>query len=229
MNPPQPSITHYLASRIRAAAGLQPPLPAAPNPPPPPPAPTRCLRTSTPASLGCPARPSESAVTLMRCTWLASRRAASWRCSRCCARWVLLQVAWPAVAGHLALPRAAFPLPCAPKTGPPRCASLPPPPTALQAAQAASGEAVLGAAPVWHPLSVKAFVGVSGAYDLEGLAEHLHRWGVAVRCGARQRCAGRPERVVRGRGVARRGTRGCAPGRDRSRPLAVQEAKGVCF
>jgi hypothetical protein len=44
-----------------------------------------------------------------------------------------------------------------------------------QVAQAATGEAVLGAAPVWHPLDVKAFVGVSGAYDLEGLAEHLHR------------------------------------------------------
>lgn len=47
-----------------------------------------------------------------------------------------------------------------------------------QAAQAASGEAVLGAAPVWHPLDVKVFVGVSGAYDLEGLAEHLHRRGL---------------------------------------------------
>ncbi|KAI8469431.1 MAG: Alpha/Beta hydrolase protein [Monoraphidium minutum] len=47
-----------------------------------------------------------------------------------------------------------------------------------QAAQAATGEAVLGAAPVWHPLDVKAFVGVSGAYDLEGLAEHLHRRGL---------------------------------------------------
>lgn len=47
-----------------------------------------------------------------------------------------------------------------------------------QAAQAAAGEAVLGAAPVWHPLDIKAFVGVSGAYDLEGLAEHLHRRGL---------------------------------------------------
>jgi acetyl esterase/lipase len=44
-----------------------------------------------------------------------------------------------------------------------------------QAAQAATGEAVLGAAPVWHPSDVAAFVGVSGAYDLEGLAEHMHR------------------------------------------------------
>lgn len=47
-----------------------------------------------------------------------------------------------------------------------------------QAAQAASGEAVLGAAPVWHPLDIKSFVGVSGAYDLEGLGEHLHRRGL---------------------------------------------------
>jgi hypothetical protein len=61
--------------------------------------------------------------------------------------------------------------------------SPPPPPQPSrppQAAQAAAGEAVLGAAPVWHPLGVKAFVGVSGAYDLEGLAEHLHRWGWGV-------------------------------------------------
>ncbi len=47
-----------------------------------------------------------------------------------------------------------------------------------QAAQAAAGEAVLGAAPVWHPLDIQGFVGVSGAYDLEGLAEHLHRRGL---------------------------------------------------
>lgn len=47
-----------------------------------------------------------------------------------------------------------------------------------QAAQAATGEAVWGGAPVWHPASLGGFVGVSGAYDLEGLAEHLHRRGL---------------------------------------------------
>jgi prenylcysteine alpha-carboxyl methylesterase len=31
---------------------------------------------------------------------------------------------------------------------------------------------------VWHPLLVKAFVGISGAYDLEGLAQHLHQRGL---------------------------------------------------
>lgn len=47
-----------------------------------------------------------------------------------------------------------------------------------QAEQAASGQAVLGAAPVWHPLDIKTFIGVSGAYELEGLADHLHRRGL---------------------------------------------------
>jgi prenylcysteine alpha-carboxyl methylesterase len=47
-----------------------------------------------------------------------------------------------------------------------------------QASQAVAGEAVLGAAPVWHPLDVKGFVGVSGAYDLEGLEGHLHKRGL---------------------------------------------------
>lgn len=47
-----------------------------------------------------------------------------------------------------------------------------------QAEQAARGEAVAGAAPVWHPMDVRAFIGISGAYDLEGLAEHLHRRGL---------------------------------------------------
>jgi len=63
-----------------------------------------------------------------------------------------------------------------------------------QVAQAASGEAVLGAAPVWHPLDIKAFVGVSGAYDLEGLAEHLHRclrcWACGCMAGGEVFCAG---------------------------------------
>eukprot|EP00879_Flechtneria_rotunda_P030524 GHRR01033164.1.p1 GENE.GHRR01033164.1~~GHRR01033164.1.p1 ORF type:complete len:284 (+),score=90.91 GHRR01033164.1:367-1218(+) len=47
-----------------------------------------------------------------------------------------------------------------------------------QAAQAATGQAVLGGAPLWHPQELAGFVGVSGAYDLEGLAEHLHRRGM---------------------------------------------------
>ena len=47
-----------------------------------------------------------------------------------------------------------------------------------QASQAVAGEAVLGAAPVWHPLDIKGFVGVSGAYDLEGLEGHLHKRGL---------------------------------------------------
>jgi len=47
-----------------------------------------------------------------------------------------------------------------------------------QAEQAATGRPVLGASPVWSPSDVRAFVGVSGAYDLEGLAEHLHRRGL---------------------------------------------------
>lgn len=47
-----------------------------------------------------------------------------------------------------------------------------------QAAQAATGGAVWGGAPVWHPQGLAGFVGVSGAYDLEGLAEHLHRRGL---------------------------------------------------
>jgi len=44
--------------------------------------------------------------------------------------------------------------------------------------QAATGEAALGGAPVWHPQALAGFVGVSGAYDLEGLAQHLHRRGL---------------------------------------------------
>lgn len=41
-----------------------------------------------------------------------------------------------------------------------------------------AGEAVLGGAPLWHPQELAGFVGVSGAYDLEGLAAHLHRRGL---------------------------------------------------
>lgn len=44
--------------------------------------------------------------------------------------------------------------------------------------QAATGQAVLGGAPLWHPSCLAGFVGVSGAYDLEGLAAHLHRRGL---------------------------------------------------
>lgn len=44
--------------------------------------------------------------------------------------------------------------------------------------QAATGQAVLGGAPLWHPSCLSGFVGVSGAYDLEGLAAHLHRRGL---------------------------------------------------
>jgi prenylcysteine alpha-carboxyl methylesterase len=64
-----------------------------------------------------------------------------------------------------------------------RAAPKPPPSpphhaAAPQAVQAASGCAVVGGSPRWHPRDVGGFVGVSGAYDLEGLAEHLHRWGL---------------------------------------------------
>lgn len=37
---------------------------------------------------------------------------------------------------------------------------------------------VVGAQPAWCPRDVHAFVGVSGVYDLGGLAEHLHRRGL---------------------------------------------------
>lgn len=47
-----------------------------------------------------------------------------------------------------------------------------------QAAQAATGQAVLGGAPLWHPQALAGFVGISGAYDLEGLAQHLHKRGL---------------------------------------------------
>ena len=41
-----------------------------------------------------------------------------------------------------------------------------------QAEQAASGQSALGATPSWSPGCIKAFVGVSGAFDLVGLASH---------------------------------------------------------
>lgn len=44
--------------------------------------------------------------------------------------------------------------------------------------QAGSGEAVLGASPSWDPACIRSFVGVSGCYDLQGLADHLHARGL---------------------------------------------------
>lgn len=38
--------------------------------------------------------------------------------------------------------------------------------------------AVLGGSPGWNPLSVKGFVGVSGAYNLVTLSDHLHKRGL---------------------------------------------------
>ncbi len=49
---------------------------------------------------------------------------------------------------------------------------------AAQAEQMVQGLATLGASPAWSPTNLKAFVGVSGAYDLAALAEHLHRRGL---------------------------------------------------
>lgn len=36
----------------------------------------------------------------------------------------------------------------------------------------------LGGMPAWDPAAVKAFIGVSGAYDVHALAEHLHARGL---------------------------------------------------
>lgn len=36
----------------------------------------------------------------------------------------------------------------------------------------------MGAFPAWNTSDIRAFVGVSGAYDLDGLAEHLHQRGL---------------------------------------------------
>jgi prenylcysteine alpha-carboxyl methylesterase len=44
--------------------------------------------------------------------------------------------------------------------------------------QAASGEAVVGASPPWDTARIRHFVGVSGCYDLQGLAHHLHGRGL---------------------------------------------------
>jgi prenylcysteine alpha-carboxyl methylesterase len=40
------------------------------------------------------------------------------------------------------------------------------------------GDQVLGAEPGWSPTSVRGFIGISGAYDLSRLSEHLHRRGL---------------------------------------------------
>ena len=45
-------------------------------------------------------------------------------------------------------------------------------------AQAATAATVLGASPRWDPRRVRAFCGVSGAYNLFALADHLHRRGL---------------------------------------------------
>ncbi|MEW5309110.1 MAG: hypothetical protein WDW38_001019 [Sanguina aurantia] len=47
-----------------------------------------------------------------------------------------------------------------------------------QAEQTASGKDTVGAFPAWNTSDIRAFVGVSGAYDLDGLAEHLHQRGL---------------------------------------------------
>ena len=49
----------------------------------------------------------------------------------------------------------------------------------MQAERVATGKPVLGASPAWNPLDLKAFVGVSGIYDLAALSEHLHRRGLS--------------------------------------------------
>ena len=38
-----------------------------------------------------------------------------------------------------------------------------------------NGKRVLGSTPAWDPRAVKAFIGVSGAYDVYALADHLDR------------------------------------------------------
>lgn len=48
----------------------------------------------------------------------------------------------------------------------------------VQAEQTASGKDTVGAFPAWNTSDIRAFVGVSGAYDLDGLAEHLHQRGL---------------------------------------------------
>lgn len=47
-----------------------------------------------------------------------------------------------------------------------------------QAMQASNGGAALGASPSWDLSRLRGYVGVSGAYDLVTLADHLHRRGL---------------------------------------------------
>ncbi len=48
-------------------------------------------------------------------------------------------------------------------------------------ARLTSSARVLGSTPEWDPTAVKAFIGVSGAYDVFALADHLDRRRVLVR------------------------------------------------
>ncbi|KAJ9531745.1 hypothetical protein QJQ45_021895 [Haematococcus lacustris] len=47
-----------------------------------------------------------------------------------------------------------------------------------QAEQMASGLSSEQAYPPWNPADVRAFISISGAYDMAGLAEHLHKRGL---------------------------------------------------
>ncbi|GFH18438.1 carboxyesterase-related protein, partial [Haematococcus lacustris] len=47
-----------------------------------------------------------------------------------------------------------------------------------QAEQMASGLSSEQAFPPWNPADVRAFISISGAYDMAGLAEHLHKRGL---------------------------------------------------
>jgi len=51
----------------------------------------------------------------------------------------------------------------------------------FQALQHVQGTAMIGANPPWDPTKLKGFVGVSGAYNLVTLADHLHRRGLYKR------------------------------------------------
>ncbi|PRW45116.1 putative isoprenylcysteine alpha-carbonyl methylesterase ICMEL1 [Chlorella sorokiniana] len=48
----------------------------------------------------------------------------------------------------------------------------------LQMQQSLTRQPQLGASPVWDPTRIRGFVGVSGAYNLYALADHLHRRGL---------------------------------------------------
>jgi hypothetical protein len=65
-----------------------------------------------------------------------------------------------------------------PSLGPGSSISHAPPARRLQAQRCASGVSGLGSAPAWDPTCVAGFIGVSGAYDVHCLADHLHRRGL---------------------------------------------------